>query len=67
MSPSLKRNEYCWGMVGVNGAKTRAHVISLGGSLQYKRFVTAEKRDSMFGWSSHEQQKASRKSRYEAR
>ena len=30
MSPSLKRNGYCWGMVGVNGAKTRAHVVSLG-------------------------------------
>ena len=29
MSPSLKRNGYCWGIVGVNGAKTRAHVISL--------------------------------------
>ena len=29
MSPSLKRNGYCWGMVGVNGAKTRAHVVSL--------------------------------------
>ena len=26
---SLKRKGYCWGIVGVNGAKTRAHVISL--------------------------------------
>ena len=26
----MKRNGYCWGIVGVNGAKTRAHVISLG-------------------------------------
>ena len=25
----MKRNGYCWGIVGVNGAKTRAHVISL--------------------------------------
>ena len=29
MSPSLKRNGYSGGIVGVNGAKTRTNVISL--------------------------------------
>ena len=29
----MKRNGYCWGIVGVNGAKTRAHVISLGNDM----------------------------------
>ena len=34
MSPSLKRNGYSGGIVGVNGAKTRTNVISLSSNIE---------------------------------